>query len=120
MCVPGSRYPRRLYREGSEPDPRFSLANERTFLAWLRTALALLAAGVAIEALAIPEDPVLRSVAAAVFIALGLASAVRSWFGWLGAERALRMGRPLPGTAFGSVIATGVVVAGLIVAIGLW
>lgn len=29
-------------REGRDPDYRFSLANERTFLAWIRTALALL------------------------------------------------------------------------------
>ena len=31
-----------------EPDYRFTLANERTFLAWIRTALALIAGGVAI------------------------------------------------------------------------
>ncbi len=43
---------RRLLPEGSEPDPRFTLANERTFLAWVRTALALLAGGIAIEAFA--------------------------------------------------------------------
>lgn len=32
----------------AEPDYRFTLANERTFLAWIRTALALLAGGVAV------------------------------------------------------------------------
>jgi hypothetical protein len=32
-----SRFPRRVYQLGSEPDPRFTLANERTFLAWIRT-----------------------------------------------------------------------------------
>jgi len=69
-AVPPSRFPARLYREGSEPDPRFSLANERTFLAWLRTALALLAAGVALEALEIPEDPTLRFTAVAVFVVI--------------------------------------------------
>lgn len=37
--------------EGSEPDYRFSLANERTFLAWLRTALAMVAAGVLLQQL---------------------------------------------------------------------
>src|SRR5690606_10629661 len=37
------RFPRTVYGEGEEPDPRFSLANERTFLAWLRTALAMYA-----------------------------------------------------------------------------
>ncbi len=41
-----------MYAQGTEPDPRFSLANERTFLAWIRTSLALLATGVALVALA--------------------------------------------------------------------
>ena len=45
------RFPRSVYGEGEEPDPRFSLANERTFLAWLRTALAMYAAAFALEAL---------------------------------------------------------------------
>ena len=36
--------------EGEEPDPRFTLANERTFLAWIRTALALVASGIGLEA----------------------------------------------------------------------
>ena len=38
----------RLLAGGDEPDPRFTLANERTFLAWVRTALALLAGMVAL------------------------------------------------------------------------
>ena len=33
---------------GEEPDPRFTLANERTFLAWIRTSLAFLAGGIAV------------------------------------------------------------------------
>ena len=32
---------------GKTPDYRFTLANERTFLAWIRTALALMAGAVA-------------------------------------------------------------------------
>ena len=40
----------RVLRGGTEPDPRFTLANERTFLAWIRTSLAFLAGGIAIEA----------------------------------------------------------------------
>lgn len=40
--------------QGAEPDPRFSLANERTYLAWLRTSLGLIASGIAVERL-LPE-----------------------------------------------------------------
>ena len=47
----GRRRPGWVYDEGEEPDARYSLANERTFLAWIRTALAVLAAGVALDAL---------------------------------------------------------------------
>ena len=42
------RKPASVYGQGDEPDPRFSLVNERTALAWMRTALALVAAGIAI------------------------------------------------------------------------
>ena len=44
------RWPSWVYGAGSTPDPRFSMANERTFLAWVRTSLALLAGGVALDA----------------------------------------------------------------------
>ena len=44
------RWPASVYGAGHEPDPRFSLANERTLLAWIRTALALVGAGVVIDA----------------------------------------------------------------------
>ena len=51
---PEHRWPSSVYAHGSEPDPRFSLANERTFLAWIRTALALVAGAAAIDALPLP------------------------------------------------------------------
>jgi putative membrane protein len=113
------RFPRRVYRVGTEPDPRFSLANERTFLAWLRTSLALCAAGVALEALELPASPGFRLGAASVFILLGLVAAVQAWFGWLGAEKALRLGQPLPGFAVGAVLAVGVVLAVALLLIGM-
>ena len=55
MAAGDRRVPRRVYGVGDEPDVRFSLANERTFLAWVRTSLALLAAGVALEALVVVQ-----------------------------------------------------------------
>ena len=39
----------KISRLGEAPDYRFSLANERTFLAWIRTALGFLAAGVGLD-----------------------------------------------------------------------
>ncbi len=42
--------PKFIYAHGSEPDPRFTLANERTFLAWIRTGLAFIAGGIALNA----------------------------------------------------------------------
>ena len=45
------RWPRWVYGGGTEPDARFTFANERTFLAWIRTALALLAGGVALDSI---------------------------------------------------------------------
>lgn len=48
---PPFRRPRRVYDLGDEPDPRFTLANERALLAWLRTALALVVTGVAVVGL---------------------------------------------------------------------
>ena len=40
--------------DGTEPDPRFTFANERTFLAWSRTALALVVAGLGVVQLLPP------------------------------------------------------------------
>ena len=59
--------------EGSEPDARFTFANERTFLAWNRTALALVVAGLAIAQLLppFPGVPWGRHLLAVPLIALG-------------------------------------------------
>ena len=66
------RFPRWVYGAGDEPDARFSLANERTFLAWIRTSLALSAAGVALEAVDLPVAPSLRDASALLLVALGV------------------------------------------------
>jgi putative membrane protein len=115
-----SRFPASVYRLGGEPDPRFSLANERTFLAWIRTALALIAVGVAVEALDLPVQPQLRLIAALVFIGLGLMAAAQAWPGWMRAERSLRQARPLPGLTVGLVLVCGVMLAAGLLAIGLF
>jgi putative membrane protein len=114
------RFPQRVYRNGAEPDPRFSLANERTFLAWLRTALGLYAAAFALEALSLPASTGWRVAAAGVFLLLGTVAAVQAWLGWSATESALRRGRPLPGLAVGGLLVVGIVVAVVLVTIGLF
>jgi putative membrane protein len=114
-----ARFPRSIFDVGDEPDPRFSLANERTFLAWIRTSLALAAAGVALEALDLPIRAELRFAAALLFVMLGIVAAAQSWVGWAQTETALRLNKALPGLAVGSVIAAGVIIAIILIGLGL-
>jgi putative membrane protein len=82
----------------SEPDPRFTLANERTFLAWSRTALALVAAGLAIVQLLPPFHgvPLGRHVIGIPLIVLGAVVAVTAYVEMTRNQAAMRRGDPLP------------------------
>lgn len=92
-----------------EPDPRFSLANERTYLAWIRTALALIAAGVALDALAGRISEPARLTVSAALISVGALCALAAHSRWRRVQVALRCRRPLPllrwSVALGYVIA---------------
>lgn len=113
------RRPRRIFRDGTEPDPRFSLANERTFLAWIRTALALMAAGVALVAFELPLDAIATLVGACVLVGLGVLASAAGWAGWTRNERALRHQQPLPGPPAAMLVTVGVALVGLLVVLGL-
>lgn len=113
------RFPNAVYGVGEEPDPRFTLANERTFLAWIRTALALIAGGVAIDAVALPLPEWVRIATSLVLLILGLAVPVLAWVNWAASERALRLGRPLPGSIVTLPLAVGVLVVATLVVIGV-
>ncbi|MFP3914130.1 MAG: YidH family protein [Actinomycetota bacterium] len=103
---------------GHDPDYRFTLANERTFLAWIRTALALIAGGLAVIQL-IPEFgiPGGREILGASLIVLGTLLAVGSIMRWASAEEAMREDRPIPVTRLPIVLAVGVMVVTVIVAV---
>ncbi|MFI0409548.1 YidH family protein [Actinomadura sp. 3N508] len=108
------RWADRLLAEGSDPDPRFSLANERTFLAWIRTALALIAAGIG---LALADDLVeapLRHVLAIGFAGAGALVAALAYRRWLRTERALRRAETLPPPALAPIMAYGLAAAAII------
>lgn len=97
---------------------RFSYANERTFLAWNRTALALVAAGLAITAL-LPEFQLEygRRLVGVPLIALGAYLSFLSYRRWEANERAMRVGEPLPPSNLPLVLAGGIVVAATLAAV---
>jgi len=105
-----SRWPGSVYGSGTEPDPRFSMANERTLLAWIRTALGLVGGGVIIDAVDLDVADATQRVIAAVLVVLGALSAVGGWLRWASAERSLRVGKPLPGLSLAAVVVAGLVV----------
>lgn len=103
---------------GEDPDYRFTLANERTFLAWIRTSLAMIAGGLAVVQL-VPAFGLAggREVLGGVLIALGTVLAVGSMSRWANAEEAIRQGLPIPATRLPFVLAIGVIGVSLMVAI---
>lgn len=111
------RRPVGVYGVGTDPDPRFSLANERTALAWVRTGLALVAGGVALTSIATAAAlPALLDVVAAALCLLGGLTAVSALRGWRAAERALRLGEPLPAPSTLPLLVGGVVVVAAVLA----
>ncbi len=102
-----------------EPDYRFTLANERTFLAWQRTALGLLAAAVALVQL-VPELTV-PGARRALAVGLAVLATLTSGMGllrWQQADRAMRRGEPLPRHPTPAYLAVGLSLVALI-ALGL-
>ncbi|BDH47736.1 membrane protein [Salmonella enterica subsp. enterica serovar Choleraesuis] len=100
----------KIARVGEAPDYRFSLANERTFLAWIRTALGFLAAGVGLDQLA-PNlaTPIIRETLALLLCGFAAAIALGGYLRWLRNERAMRLKQDLPYTRWLLVIALAMV-----------
>jgi putative membrane protein len=103
---------------GRDPDPRFTMANERTYLAWNRTALALIGGGLAAGQLLDFDSRATRLLVALPPILLGLALALMSYRRWEANERALRLDEPLP-TGAPRLLAIGVALVGVIVTVAL-
>ncbi len=107
--------------DGTEPDPRFTFANERTFLAWSRTALALVVAGLGVVQLLppFPRVPWGRRVLGVPLIVFGAVVAVAAYREWASCQRAMRLGQPLPRSSMPRiltvVIAAMAVISGVVV-----
>ncbi|MCX4720569.1 YidH family protein [Streptomyces virginiae] len=100
--------PSRLRDEGETPDYRFSLANERTFLAWIRTSLALVGGGFAVDQFLPDLRWGVRVGMALTLLAVGAACALRAVNHWVRCERAMRRGEDLPLSRFPVLLSLGV------------
>ena len=103
---------------GRDPDPRFTMANERPYLAWNRTALARLGGGLAAGQLLDCDSRATRLFVALPPILLGLALALMSDRRGEENERALRLDEPLP-TGAPRLLAAGIALVGVIVTVAL-
>lgn len=112
--------PERVRRVGSTPDYRISLANERTFLAWIRTGLALVAGGL-LAAQVLPELDItyLREALAVVLLVMGAGVSLRALNHWLRCERAIRLGQDLPQSRFPAMLAVAVALGALVLLVVL-
>ena len=106
---------------GTEPDPRFTFANERTFLAWSRTALALVVAGLGIVQLLppFPGVPWGRHLLGVPLIAIGAAIAVVGYWQWEGNQKALRRGEPIRRSSLPRLLAAAIAALALVTAVVL-
>jgi putative membrane protein len=112
------RFPSSVFSGGQDPDIRFTLANERTFLAWVRTSLALLAGSIAVHT---PVIDVARWATIAISLTLACAAMFAltlAWLRWRRVERAMRLGEPLPGFGGPAVVAAALALLAFGVALG--
>ncbi len=112
----------RWYEEGKDPDYRFSLANERTFLAWIRTALAILAGAIVLKQFAAHLQPAGLWLWTALGLAV-LAGAIgcSAYFRWRGNEHAMRLEKSLPRSLMLPILAGALaMVAGMTALLAFW
>jgi putative membrane protein len=102
--------------EDHEPDYRFTLANERTFLAWIRTAFALLAGSVAIVQL-VPHFsfPDARKILGGLLAVISIEIVLHSAWRWHSVQQAMRRDAPLPSSATVWLLTGGGILVGIIV-----
>jgi len=107
--------------EDREPDYRFTLANERTFLAWIRTALALIAGGVAVVQL-VPafSIPGVRHGLGLLLTAGGGVLAVLAIRRWQRVQAAMRHDADLPPSRMPLILGAAIVIAAILVLVALF
>jgi putative membrane protein len=102
---------------GDEPDYRFTLANERTFLAWIRTSLALAAGGLA--AVSLLDDVALGETLGIVLLVLSFLTAASAYRRWALNEQSMRLNQPLPASRLPMLMAIGTAIVAVLAAVVL-
>ncbi|WP_349291111.1 DUF202 domain-containing protein [Citrobacter sp. JGM124] len=112
---------KKWWQEGKTPDYRFTLANERTFLAWVRTSLAFMAGAVGIEQFT-PQasPPELKIALVLILLAVGASMGFLAWRRWRRNEYAMRMEQDLPYTRSVPFLGGFVVVLAFLLGFLLW
>ena len=100
---------------GTDPDYRFSLANERTFLSWIRTALALVAGG--LGAIVLLENVRGSEILGIAVLVLAFITAATAYRRWAMNERSMRLDQPLPPSRLPAIVTVFVAVIAVIAAI---
>ena len=107
-------------RDGQEPDPRFTLANERTFLAWIRTSLGMTAGAVALEAFAGDEIPeIIRTPLACILLVLAALLAIVAFRRWIRIEFAMRHKQPLPMPQASILLVLGIAIGAVVLIVAI-
>ena len=105
-------------QSGEEPDYRFTLANERTFLAWIRTALAILSAGVLLDQFSTKLQPHAVVVAVGAFMCIVAAALCGvAYRRWARNEQAMRHKAPLPHSRSFGFLAIAALAVGSLIAV---
>lgn len=126
-AIPAGDPPRNRYRRAvgdeQEPDYRFTLANERTFLAWIRTALALIAGGIAVVQF-LPAFGIagVRHALSIVLTAGGGVLAVLAVSRWQQVQTAMRRGEDLPRTRVPALLGVGIfaITVAVLIVLFIW
>lgn len=113
------RHPHWVYDHGSEPDPRFTLANERTFLAWARTVLGLLAGAVALHSFQVPTTEGVRVGVIALLVVTAILCTIFAMLRWARVERAMRERRPLPAFSTGFILAGALLLIAVLLGVAM-
>ena len=114
MSSKRSSWPGWVYRQGQDVPYQSSLSNERTFLAWVHTSLALLATGVGLDVVDLEIPDGAKTAISVALVVMALTTAVFSWVRWAITQRAMRVNQTIPSPRYGVLV---VVVVAMVAAV---